>query len=55
MEQVEDFYTLYVDIVGISENTFWNMPISFVKTAAMNKQAYDGWIASEKAKMLEER
>lgn len=55
LEQVEDFYVLYVHIVGISEEVFWNAPIPFVKTVALNKQAYDGWLAREQAKLLEER
>jgi len=46
---------LYVDIIGISESIFWNMPIPFVKTVVANKQAYDGWVAWEKMKMLEKR
>lgn len=53
MEQVEDFYALYVSIVGISEDVFWNMPIPFVKTVVSNVQAYDGWLAQEKAKILD--
>lgn len=31
------------------------MPISFVKTVALNKQAYETWIAAEKEKLWERR
>lgn len=52
---MEDFYTLYVEIVGISENIFWDMPIPFVKTVARNKQAYEMWLSYEREKIMEGR
>jgi len=30
-------------ILEISENLFWNADISFLKTVALNKSAYDSW------------
>ena len=42
--EIEDYYTYYVEILGISESLFWNADISFVKTVAENKSAYDGWV-----------
>jgi len=43
-EDVSDYYTLYVEIIGISEDVFWNRDIAFVKTVAANKQAFDKWL-----------
>lgn len=44
LEDVEDYYTYYVEILHISENLFWYADISFVKKVAENKAAYDGWM-----------
>nr|DAV94619.1 MAG TPA: hypothetical protein [Caudoviricetes sp.] len=43
LEDIEDYYTYYVLILEISENLFWNADISFLKTVALNKSAYDSW------------
>lgn len=43
LEDVEDYYTFYVLILGIPEDIFWFADISFVKSVVANKQAYDGW------------
>lgn len=53
MEEIEDYYTYYVEILGISENLFWNADLSFVKTVADNKSAYDGWINYVREKEME--
>lgn len=42
--EIEDFYTLYVIIMGVPEDTFWYSDIGLVKTVAANKQALDKWI-----------
>ena len=44
LEDIEDFYTFYVLILGISEDMFWNCDFSFVASVAENKRAYDAWI-----------
>lgn len=44
LEDIEDFYTFYVLILGIPEDIFWNCDFSFVASVAANKQAYDGWL-----------
>ncbi|MBR2512087.1 MAG: hypothetical protein IKE49_03360 [Firmicutes bacterium] len=43
-EEIEDYYTLYVQIIGLSEDVFWYSDIGFVKTAAANKQAFEKWM-----------
>ncbi len=44
LESVSDYYTMYVGIMGVSEDVFWFCDIAFVKTVATNKQAYDKWM-----------
>lgn len=43
LEDVEDYYTYYVHILGISEEIFWFSDISFVLGVVENITAYDGW------------
>ena len=43
LEDVEDCYTYYVTILGISEDLFWNADYSFVLGVVENKIAYDKW------------
>lgn len=43
LEDVEDYYTYYVQILGMSEEVFWYADLSFVKGIAANKSAYDAW------------
>lgn len=43
-EEIEDYYTLYVVIMGVPEETFWFSDIGLVKAAAANKQALDKWM-----------
>lgn len=56
LEDVEDYYTYYVQILGMSEEVFWYADLSFVKGIAENKNAYDAWYnyAIEKARELNE-
>ena len=53
LEDIEDYYTYYVMILGISEDIFWNMDISFVFSVAANKAAYDSWVSYENSKLNE--
>ena len=46
LEEIEDYYTYYVQILNISESLFWNADISFIERATKNKAAYDGWLQS---------
>ena len=46
MEDVEDYYTYYVQILEISEELFWFADVSFVLGVVENKTAYDGWLNS---------
>lgn len=46
IETIEDAYTYYVLIVGMSEDMFWDAPIAFLETVFANKAAYDGWTQS---------
>jgi len=50
LEDIEDYYTFYVLILGIPENIFWNYDLSFVMNVADNKSAYENWLSSEKEK-----
>lgn len=43
MAEIEDYYTYYVHIVGVSEDIFWNADVSFVRGVADNFGAYDSW------------
>lgn len=51
LEDVEDFYTYYVQIVGISEELFWNSPINFIKSVVANKSAFDEYINKQIERM----
>lgn len=42
--EIEDYYTYYVMIIGISEDLFWNADMSFLRNVVENKLAYDGWM-----------
>ena len=44
MEDIEDYYTYYVIILGVSEDLFWNVDLSFLITVLDNKLAYDDYI-----------
>ena len=44
MEDVEDYYTYYVIILGVSEDLFWNVDVSFLISVLENKLAYDDYI-----------
>ena len=44
MEDVEDYYTYYVIITGMSEDLFWNVDLSFLLGVLGNKLAYDDYI-----------
>lgn len=55
LEDVEDYYSYYVLVLGISEDLFWNIDLSFLISVSVNKSAYDSFISSEKLKLSEER
>ncbi len=44
MEEIEDYYTYYVMIMEIPEETFWKTDLPFLDRVAENKTAYDGWL-----------
>lgn len=46
LEDIEDIYTYYVMILGISEDIFWNYDISMVRWIAEDKAAYEGYMAA---------
>ena len=50
LEDVEDYYTFYVLILGISENLFWHADISFLKSVSENRSAYDRYITYQEEK-----
>lgn len=55
LETIEDYYSYYVLIIGMSEDVFWDFPLSSVRTMAQNKIAYDNWIAYQRQQINERR
>lgn len=53
MEDIEDYYTYYVIILGVSEELFWEVDISFLISVLENKLAYDDYINYVKEVELE--
>lgn len=47
IESIEDLYSLYVFIFGISETEFWTLPLASVHEIALNKTALEQWKISE--------
>ena len=45
-EAIEDYYTYYVVLMGISEELFWNADISFIEFVLLNKTAYENWLTA---------
>lgn len=45
LEDIEDYYTFYVMILGVSEDVFWHADISFIQAITENKRAFDAWLA----------
>jgi hypothetical protein len=52
LQEIEDYYTYYVQILGIGEDTFWNADYSFLTGIVENYSAYKSWenYAVEKAR-----
>lgn len=46
LEDIEDYYTYYVVLMGISEELFWNADISFIEFVSLNKTAYENWLTA---------
>lgn len=44
LEDIEDYYTYYVLILGISEELFWNAEYNFLLSVVENKSAFDNYI-----------
>ena len=42
--EIEDYYTFYVIIMEIPENTFWENDLRFLDAVLRNKAAYDRWL-----------
>lgn len=55
MEDIEDIYTYYVMILGMSEDMFWNYDISTVRWIAKDKTAYEGYMAAVREEALREK
>ena len=53
MEDIEDYYTYYVIILGISEDLFWSVDLTFLISILENKLAYDDYINYVKEKEME--
>lgn len=46
LDEIEDYYTYYVQIMKVDEDVFWNADLPFLKRIVENKSAYDGWFNS---------
>lgn len=55
LEDIEDYYTLYVLILGASENLFWDGDISFIRAAYDNKAAFDNYINVQQEKLAKQK
>lgn len=53
IEDVEDAYTYYVLILGISEDVFWGADISMLESIGADMNAYESWKNAEIGKMRE--
>lgn len=53
MEDIEDYYTYYVIILGVSEDLFWNVDLTFLISVLENKLAYDDYISYVKEAEIE--
>ena len=51
---VEDAYTYYVLILGMSEDLFWGADTRFLEAVAANKAAYDTWLEAARGTMRKE-
>lgn len=48
IEDIADLYSYYVFLIGVSEQSFWNMELPLLEKVASNKGAIDCWINSPK-------
>lgn len=55
MEGVEDFYTYFVDLMGVSEDLFWYSEWSFLMTIVENRSAVNAWKNYAEEKMMERK
>lgn len=53
--EVEDYYTYYVLILGISEDVFFNADYSFLINVVENYDKYSQWLNYVKYKQSKER
>jgi hypothetical protein len=53
LEEIEDYYTYYVLILGIPEETFWSHDLRFISRVAADKSAYDAWLNYAQRKEVE--
>lgn len=52
LEDIEDYYTYYVCILGMSEEMFFHADISFLLSVSDNKAAYDSWLSNVKDRLF---
>lgn len=50
LEDIEDYYTYYVLILGINSSDFWECDISFLASVVENKGAFDGFVNYQQTK-----
>ena len=53
--EIEDYYTYYVLILGISEDVFFNADYSFLINVVENYDKYSQWLNYIKYKQSKER
>lgn len=51
--EVEDFYTLYVQVSGVPEDIFWNADLSFINGIVRNKRAFGDYVNYARRKEME--
>lgn len=54
IEDVEDAYSMYVGILGISEDLFWHADMSFLQKTVKNISMYQKWIQEKKRKLIKD-
>lgn len=53
MECWADFFSLYVDAYGLDPQLVMDLPLDEIEHIAMNKTAYDSWVAGAQEEAIE--
>jgi hypothetical protein len=55
LEDIEDYYTYYVHILGFDTGLFWYADISFLRSVSENNAAFDNYVNYQQEKALNSR